>query len=61
MVLRDSIIVGRSKNNHASEEFHANAKSSGILVPRTDGFRAKNIQFFNFSAGMYIIESSSEN
>jgi hypothetical protein len=60
-VANNWVIVGRSNGNAESESFHANAKSRGFIVPRTDGFKASNIEFHNFVEGMILVESSSVN
>lgn len=52
------VIVGRSTGNAAPLAYHLNSR--GIITPRTDGFTAKNVQFFNFDTGMSILQSCSE-
>ena len=56
----DSLIVGISNGNGAGLDFHVNAKSIGVLCPRTENFFAKNITFYNYE-NLTLVEWASEN
>jgi hypothetical protein len=40
------MIVGKSSNPEEDSSFYF--ESRGIIAPRTDGFSAKNIRFYNY-------------
>lgn len=57
VVFSNSLIVGKSANGGEAIDY----KTSAIIVPRTNGFKASFLSIFNFESGTSIIESSSEN
>ena len=51
------MIIGQSSINGEVVAY----ETSAILMPRTNGFLAQNIEVHNFDTGTNIIEHSSEN
>lgn len=72
MLFDNFLIVGISNGNGATREEHRETKplhlnqgwspkgSKGIITPRTVGWRANDIKFYNFYEGMTIVDSCSE-
>jgi len=54
----DTLIIGKSVGNPAAAEFYDGSR--GIIVPRTNGFLAKNIKLYNFGANQILVESCSQ-
>lgn len=57
VILRNSIIVGRSLGNAASDGELMTTR--GLITPRTDGFRVVNVHFENFANTMTVFKSIS--
>jgi hypothetical protein len=47
-VIKDSVIVGRSKGNPGPEFLYN--QSAGIMTSRNDGLSLRNISLFNFNS-----------
>lgn len=56
-VLDNALIIGQSLGNPSSNEYYDGSRA--LVVPRTNGFLAKNIRIHNFGSNSAIIESCS--
>jgi hypothetical protein len=56
-VLDNALIVGKSFGNANPDEYYNGARA--LVVPRTNGFLAKNIKIYNFGSNTALIESCS--
>ena len=52
IICENWVVVGRSANN-PSEVPILNTRA--FITPRTDGFRARNIEIFNYEASMTVV------
>lgn len=56
-IIDNFLIVGKSSGNAYSDDYYKNAY--GIIAPRTNGFLARNVQFYNFDKDMTLLHSCS--
>lgn len=56
-VLDNALIVGRSNGNANPFDYYNGTRA--IVVPRTNGFLAKNIKIYNYGNNSALIESCS--
>ena len=57
VVLKNSVIVGKSIGNHATDGELVNTRA--IITPATDGFKVFNVHFENFDNKMTVFKSVS--
>jgi hypothetical protein len=51
------LIVGKSLGNPSADDYYAGSRA--MVVPRTNGFLAKNIRIHNYGSNAALIESCS--
>jgi hypothetical protein len=56
-VLDNALIIGKSNGNANSDDYYDGSRA--LVVPRTNGFLAKNIRLYNFGSNTALIESCS--
>ncbi len=56
----NAIIIGFSQSNHEDNIENAYFNTRGLITPRSDGFMAQNITFYNFDFTMTPLQSCSQ-